>query len=417
MSDENHSPIDSQQQRFNRAADLLGLRDDLRRVLLVPERQVVVKCPVVKDDGRVEVYEGMLVLHNTTRGPGKGGLRIHPEVTLAETATLAALMTWKCAAVSIPFGGAKGALRVDPSTLSRTEFERLVRRYTAEIASEIGRDRLILAPDVGSDAQVMAWMMDTYSQIAGKTELGVVTGKPIEAGGSQVRSHAVARGAHFVLREACLLAGLDLEGTRVAIQGFGSVGTQMAEMLAEDGARIVAVADSGGALYSEEGLAPGALSAHKREAGCVAGFPGADAITLDEMLGLDVEILVPAAVGALLDETNADRVRASIVVEAANAPTTSEADEILADKDVFVVPDILCNAGGVTVSYFEWVQGLQSFFWDVETVEGYLEKVLRKAFHEIYAESQQRDVRMRTAAYVLAIERVEKALSTRGIFP
>jgi len=417
MGEAFQDPIDTQQQRFTRAADLLGLRDDLRRVLLLPERQILVKCPVVMDDGRIQIFEGILVRHNTTRGPGKGGLRIHPAVTLAETRALSALMTWKCAAVGIPFGGAKGALSLDPANLSATEFERLVRRYTSEIATEIGPDKLILAPDVGSDARVMAWMMDTYSQVAGKTQLGVVTGKPIETGGSQVRSQAVARGAHFVLREACLLAGLDLEGTRVAIQGFGSVGTQMAEMLAEDGARILAVADTGGAVYSEEGLDPQALAAHKAGAGSVTGFKGADAITLEELVGLDVEILVPAGVGALIDESNADRVQASIIVEAANAPTAPGADEILAGKDVFVVPDILCNAGGVTVSYFEWVQSLQSFFWDSETVEGYLEKVLRKAFHEIYAESQQRDVRMRTAAYVLAIERVEKALSTRGIFP
>ncbi|NOZ86266.1 MAG: Glu/Leu/Phe/Val dehydrogenase [Deltaproteobacteria bacterium] len=407
----------AQHQRFFRAAELLGLQDDIMKVLLVPERQVLVKCPVVTENGGIEVMEGSLVQHNTARGPGKGGLRIHPDVTLEETRSLAALMTWKCAAVEIPFGGAKGSLRVDPSLLGTSMLQKLVRRYTAEVANELGPDKIVLAPDVGSDSSVMAWMMDTYSQIVGHTSLGVVTGKPMEAGGSKVRNRAVARGAHFVFREACALAGLEVEESRVAIQGFGNVGKQMAEMLENDGAKIVAVADTGGAVYKESGLNVPALARHKQESGTVSDFPDGERISINDMIALDIEVLVPAAVGELLHKENAGKVRAKILLEAANAPTTPEADEILAQNGVFVLPDILCNAGGVTVSYFEWVQSLQSFFWDEETIENYLEKVLRKAFHQIYKESQDRNIRMRTAAYVLAIGRVEKALRTRGIFP
>jgi glutamate dehydrogenase (NAD(P)+) len=408
---------DTQQAHVHLAAELLGLDRGLRDVLSVPERQLTVRLPVVMDDGAVRVFEGIRVRHSTSRGPAKGGVRIDPGATLAQTTSLAALMTWKCATVAIPFGGGKGAIRADPAALSERELERLVRRYTSEIHDAIGPERDILAPDIGTDARTMAWILDTYSHLAGQATLGVVTGKPIDLGGSQGREQATARGAHFVLREACALHGLELGGATVAIQGFGKVGRQMAEMAVEDGARLIAVSDSTSAVFDPGGLSPRALRAHKLAEGSLAGFSGGEAIAGDDLLSLDVDILIPAARENLIDEGRARAVQAAIVVEAANAPITARADRELAERGTLVVPDILSNAGGVTVSYFEWVQGIQSFFWDEETVSGYLEKIMRRAFHDVYRTAQERDVSMRLAAYVVALDRVSRAIRLRGIYP
>ncbi len=408
---------DIQERHFHMAADILGLKDDLRAVLLTPERQIIVRCPLVDDSGEIKVFEGYRVRHNTSRGPAKGGVRIDPRATLGRTRSLAALMTWKCATVGIPFGGAKGAIVADPRKLPRHLLERLVRRYTNEIHHVIGPEKDILAPDIGTDAQTMAWILDTYSHGEGQATLGVVTGKPIELGGSQGRETATAKGAHVILRESCALTGVDLIGATVAIQGFGKVGTQMAEMLVADGAKVVAVSDSSGAVLNKKGLDVASLRRHKEETGGVGGFVQADDIDTTELLALDVDVLIPAAREELISKDNEADIKASIIIEAANEPITAEADHQLCQADKLVVPDILCNAGGVTVSYFEWVQGIQSFFWDEETVNTYLTKILKKAFHDMFKVAQEHDISMRLAAYVLALDRVAKAFNKRGIYP
>jgi glutamate dehydrogenase/leucine dehydrogenase len=344
-------------------------------------------------------------------------VRIDPVTTLEKTRSLAALMTWKCATVGIPYGGAKGTIVADPRRLSRREVERLVRRYTNEIHHDIGPEKDILAPDIGTDAQTMAWILDTYSHGAGHSTLGVVTGKPIELGGSHGRESATARGAHVVLRESLALMGVDLQDATVAIQGFGKVGTQMAEMLVQDGAKVAAVSDSSGAMFNEKGLDPVALREHKKANGTVTGFTEGEAIDPSDLLGLDVDVLIPAAREGLITESNQAQIKANVIIEAANEPITAAADRLLCEAGKLVVPDVLCNAGGVTVSYFEWVQGIQSFFWDEETVNGYLEKILKKAFHDVYRLAQEHDASMRLGAYTLALGRVSQAFTKRGIYP
>lgn len=415
--EEDLNPFHIAQTQFDRAADYLQLNTGMREVLKTPKRQMVVSIPVKMDDGSLAVFEGYRVQHNVARGPAKGGIRYHPDVTLDEVKALAAWMTWKCATVNLPYGGGKGGVRVNPKTLSLSELERLTRRYATEIAPIIGPDRDIPAPDVYTDSQTMAWIMDTISMLKGHTELGVVTGKPVEWGGSRGRHEATARGCQFTIRHACIVKGVALSQASVAIQGFGNAGSIVARLLHEDGARIIAVSDSRGGIFNPRGLDPVAALAFKEERGSLTGFPGADQITNAELLELDCDILVPAALENQITLANADRIRARIIAEAANGPTTPGADRLLFDKGTLVIPDILANAGGVSVSYFEWVQDQYGFFWDEAQVNEQLERTMNKAFHDVLAESNKHHVDMRTGAYILAIGRVADATRVRGIFP
>jgi glutamate dehydrogenase (NAD(P)+) len=405
------------QAQFDHAAEQLDLDPGLRRVLRVPKRELTVNFPVTMDDGRVEVFTGYRVQHNLSRGPAKGGIRYHQDVTLDEVRALAMWMTWKCAVVNIPYGGGKGGVIVDPKKLSQRELEGLTRRFTTELSPLIGPDRDIPAPDVNTNAQTMAWIMDTYSMHHGYTISGVVTGKPIAVGGSLGRNEATARGAVFTLQRASKALNLPLEGARVAIQGYGNAGSIAAQLLSAEGASIVAVSDSSGGIHNPAGLDPAKVGAWKREHGTVVGFPGADEVSNAELLELDCDILVPAALENQITHANAHRIKARIVAEAANGPTTPEADEILHDHGVFLIPDILCNAGGVTVSYFEWVQDMQSFFWTEERINESLKEIMDRAFDAVYDMSRQRDVEMRTAAYMVAVARVAEATTLRGLYP
>ncbi len=405
------------QAQFDHAAEQLDLDPGLRRVLRVPKRELTVNFPVTLDDGRVEVFTGYRVQHNLSRGPAKGGIRYHQDVTLDEVRALAMWMTWKCAVVNIPYGGGKGGVVVDPKKLSQREVEGLTRRFTTEISPLIGPDRDIPAPDVNTNAQVMAWMMDTYSMHHGYTISGVVTGKPIAIGGSLGRNEATARGTVFTLLRAGPALKIPMEGARIAIQGYGNAGSIAAELLAAEGATIVAVSDSTGGIYNPRGLDPAKVSAWKREHGTVVGYRSSDEVTNQEILELDCEVLVPAALENQITRANAARVKARIVAEAANGPTTPEADEILTDRGVFMIPDILCNAGGVTVSYFEWVQDMQSFFWTEERINESLKEIMDRAFDAVYTMSDNHEVDMRTAAYMVAVARVAEATTLRGLYP
>jgi len=405
------------QEQFDHAAEQLDLDPGLRRVLRVPQRELTVNFPVTMDDKHVEVFTGYRIQHNVSRGPAKGGIRYHQDVTRDEVRALAMWMTWKCAVVNIPFGGGKGGVIVDPKKLSMKELEGLTRRFTTEISPLIGPDRDIPAPDVNTNSQVMAWMMDTFSMHRGYTIPGVVTGKPIAIGGSLGRREATARGVVFTLLKACPTLNIPLAGARVAIQGYGNAGSIAAELLAAEGALIVAVSDSSGGIYNPKGLDPAKVSAWKGEHGTVAGFPGSDSVSNREILELDCEILVPAALENQITAENAPRIRAGIVAEAANGPTTPEADQILFDRGVFVIPDILCNAGGVTVSYFEWVQDMQSFFWTEARINESLKEIMDRAFESVHAMSQGHGVHMRMAAYMVAVARVAEATTLRGLYP
>ena len=405
------------QQQFDAAADKLDLDDGLRRVLRVPKRELTVNFPVTMDDGRVEVFTGYRVQHNVSRGPAKGGIRYHQDVSLDEVRALSMWMTWKCATVNIPFGGGKGGVIVDPKQLTLKELEGLTRRFATEISPLIGPDRDIPAPDVNTNAQTMAWIMDTFSMHHGYTISGVVTGKPVSIGGSLGRNEATARGAVFTLRQASTVLNLPLAGARVAIQGYGNAGSIAASLLSDEGCIIVAVSDSTGGIHNPRGLDPARVSAWKREHGTVTGFPGADEVTNGELLELDCEILVPAALENQITHQNAANIRARIVAEAANGPTTPEADAILHDRGIFLIPDILCNAGGVTVSYFEWVQDMQSFFWTEDRINESLKGIMDRAFGSVHAMSEHREVDMRTAAYMVAVARVAEATNLRGLYP
>ncbi|MBC7542539.1 MAG: Glu/Leu/Phe/Val dehydrogenase [Candidatus Sericytochromatia bacterium] len=412
------NPLVMAHEQFDAAADLLGLGEGLRKLLKSPARQLIVSCPVKMDDGRIEVYTGYRVQHNLARGPAKGGIRYHPSVTLDEVTALATWMTWKCAVVGIPYGGAKGGVVVDSTKLSLSELERLTRRFTVEIGIIIGPEKDIPAPDMYTNPQIMAWMMDTYSMHKGYSVPGIVTGKPVEIGGSLGRREATARGVMITVREACRYLGRDLTGMTVAVQGFGNVGSIAAEMFHDAGAKVVAVSDVFGAIYSAGGIGPHAVKRHELEAGSVVGFPGAEPISNADLLELDVDCLVPAALEDQINESNAHRIRAKLIAEAANGPTTPEADKILRDRGIFILPDILTNAGGVTVSYFEWVQDMATFFWDEDEVNSKLERLMSRAFKDIVALMDTRKVPdMRTAAHMLAIERVAKATELRGIYP
>ncbi|GBC82383.1 Glutamate dehydrogenase [bacterium HR10] len=415
--EENLNPFAVAMAQFDRAALYLDLDDGLRELLKTPKRQLIVSIPVKMDDGSLRVFEGYRVQHNVARGPGKGGIRYHPDVTLDEVKALAMWMTWKCATVNLPYGGAKGGVRVNPKELSRGELERLTRRYATEIAPLIGPDRDIPAPDVYTDAQTMAWIMDTISMFKGHTELGVVTGKPVELGGSHGRQEATARGCQFVIREACRTLGLSLSGATVVVQGFGNAGSNVARFLHEDGARIIALSDSKGGIYNPHGIDPEAALAHKARTGALQGLPDTEAITNEELLELPCDILVPAALENQITRRNADRVRARLIAEAANGPTTPDADDILFERGIMVVPDILANAGGVSVSYFEWVQDQYGFFWSEDEVRHHLERIMTSAFHEVRATAERYRVDLRRGAYILAIGRVAEATRVRGIFP
>jgi glutamate dehydrogenase (NAD(P)+) len=414
---ENVNPFENAQRLFDLAAEKMGLPDALREVLRQPRRQLVVSVPTVMDDGKVKIHTGFRVQHNTARGPAKGGIRYHARLTLDDVKALAAAMTWKCAVANVPFGGAKGGVACDPKKLSRGELERLTRRYASEIAPLLGPDRDVPGPDVATDGQTMAWIMDTYAAGTGGAARAVVTGKPLALGGSAGRSDATARGVLFCVREACATLKKPLRGATVAVQGFGNAGSHVARLLHEDGARIVALSDSKGGVYASRGLDPLQVGEHKQRTGSVVGWKGAERITNDELLEVKCDVLVPAAFEHQITLRNATRVRARVVAEAANGPTTPGADRVLREHGVLVVPDILCSAGGVTVSYFEWTQNLQAFSWDEAQVNRELEKVMKRAWQEVAETGRRHKTDLRTAAYVLAIGRVAEATRLRGLFP
>jgi glutamate dehydrogenase (NAD(P)+) len=416
VSPENLNPYDFALLQFGRAADFLKLDSGTRQVLSQPKRQLIVSVPVKMDNKQVKVFTGYRVQHSITRGPSKGGIRFHPGVTLDEVKALAMWMTWKCAVVNIPFGGAKGGITVDPKALSMDENERLTRRYTSEIAIVLGHDRDIPAPDVYTTPQHMAWIMDTFSMTQGYSTLGVVTGKPIPLGGSAGRNEATAEGCFVAIDEAARRMGLKLKGATAAVQGYGNAGAHVARFLEEAGVKVLAVSDSKGGIHDKKGLRMEEVNAAKQKKGTVTAARG-EKITNAELLELPVDILVPAALEGAITRQNAARVKAKIVAEAANGPTTPDADDILRENGCVVIPDILANAGGVTVSYFEWVQDLYSFFWDPDVVRTHLEKTIRRAYEDVAETARRHDTDLRTGALILAVGRVEEATRLRGLFP
>ena len=396
----------------------LGLDDGLHQLLATPRRALTVSVPLRRDDGGIEVLAGYRVQHNLARGPAKGGVRYHPATDMDEVKALAMWMTWKCALIGIPYGGAKGGVAIDPHLCSRNELERVTRRYASEIMPIIGPEKDIPAPDVGTDEQTMAWMMDTYSVQTGYSVPGVVTGKPVAIGGSEGRGGATSRGVMYTAFAALREAGVDYRGLTVAIQGFGKVGGLAAQFLHDAGCLVVAVSDFKGGIYNPRGLSPAALLRHVRAgADSVVGYPGTDTITNDELLELDVDILVPAALEGVITEDNADRVRARFVVEGANGPTTPAGDAVLESRGKVVVPDVLANAGGVAVSYFEWVQDLQAYFWTEDEVNDKLKVLMERAYGEVSTLSSERGVSLRTAAQMIGVGRVAEAHRTRGLYP
>jgi glutamate dehydrogenase (NAD(P)+) len=414
LNEEN--PFEAMMSRFDRAAELLDLEPGLYKVLRKPEKQIIVACPCMMDNGEIEVFTGIRVLYNTSRGPAKGGIRFDLNVTLDEVTALAAWMTWKCAVVNVPFGGSKGGVICDPLRMSAGELERLTRRYTAGIISTLGPDSDVPAPDVNTNERVMAWIMDTYSMHVRHTVTAVVTGKPVEMGGSLGRREATGRGCMIVTREALSHLGMSVKGTTVAVQGFGNVGSVAAQHLAREGCRVVAVSDRTGGVYNPAGLDIEDLVAYVRHNKTLEGYRKAESVTNDELLLLDVDVLVPAALENVITTKNAPRIRAKIICEGANGPTTAAADSILEEKGIFVIPDILANAGGVTVSYFEWVQDRGGYFWSEDTVNDRLKDILVRGFRDVLELSRQHKVNMRTAAYMLAISRVATVHRLRGIY-
>jgi glutamate dehydrogenase (NAD(P)+) len=403
--------------QLRQTASQIGMEDSMLNVLLECKKAVAVSVPTRMDDGSVRVFEGFRCTHNVARGPSKGGIRYHHEVTLEETKALAMWMTWKCALMGLPFGGAKGGVVVNPKELSVLELERMTRRYTTEIINFIGPEADIPAPDVGTSPREMAWIFDTYSMNKGYSVLGVVTGKPLEVGGSVGRVEATARGAAFCVREALRKQDLSIESRRVAVQGFGNVGSNLALILAGQGATIVALSDSRGGVHNADGIDVQAALAHKQDTGSLEGLAGAEAITNDELLLVDCDVLAPCALEQVITGDNADQIKASIVCEGANGPVTPDADVILDDRGVLVLPDVLANAGGVVVSYFEWVQGLQEYFWKESEVNAKLNDIITRAFAETWRAHEERSLSMRQAAYALAVGRVAEATTTRGLYP
>ena len=410
------NPWEAQQARFNFAAQKLNLDEGLWKILQYPSREIIVHIPVAMDDGRLEVFTGFRVQHSIARGPAKGGVRYSPEVTLDEVRALASWMTWKCAVVNIPFGGAKGGIIVDPKKLSNAELEKLTRRYTAELIEFLGPEKDVPAPDVNTNEQTMAWMMDTYSMHMRQTVTAVVTGKPINIGGSRGRREATGRGVMIVCDEAIRELRMNRDTTRVIIQGFGNVGSNAAKLMADSGYKIIGIAEYDGGLYNPRGINIDDLLKHKERNRTITGFSGAEAAESSRLLVTDCDILIPAAIENVITSQNADEVKARIVCEGANGPTTAAADEILAEKKVFIIPDILANAGGVTASYFEWVQDRQGFFWKEEVVNEQLEFILRSSFEEVVRFSREHNVNNRIAAYMLAIQRVAHTITVRGIY-
>ena len=405
-------------QQVERVTPHLGSLSRWVETLKRPKRILTVDVPIERDDGSIAHYEGYRVQHNMSRGPGKGGVRFHQDVTLSEVMALSAWMTVKNAAVNVPYGGAKGGIRVDPKTLSRGELQRLTRRYTSEISLIIGPNKDIPAPDVNTNEQVMAWMMDSYAMIEGNLSTGVVTGKPISLGGSLGRREATGRGVFVVGREAAAKRGVGIQGARVAIQGFGNVGGVAATMFAEAGSKVIAVQDHTGTVVHSGGLDVARLHQHVAECGSVTGFPGAEQfMDRDAFWGIESDILIPAALEQQITAANAPRIRTKIILEGANGPTTPEADDILTDKDVLIVPDVLANAGGVTVSYFEWVQDFSSFFWSEDEINARLTRIMQDAFNAVWTVAQEKKVTLRTATFILACTRVLQAREVRGLYP
>jgi len=411
------NPYDIAVAQFDEAADRLGLSQAMRAILRKPKRELIVNFPVRMDNGDVEMYTGYRVQHNINRGPAKGGIRFSPEVSLDEMRALAMWMTWKCAVVGIPFGGAKGGVICDPHKLSRTELERLTRRYATEISVLMGPDSDIPAPDMNTNPQIMAWMMDTFSMHMGYSVPAVITGKPLAIGGSEGRLEATARGVQFVTREAMHDLGLRPEDCSVVVQGFGNVGSISARLLHEMGCRVVAVSDIQGGVYNPHGIDIHKALRHSKEHGSLRGLPDTEAITNAELLELPCDALVPAALENQLTAKNAPRVKARLIVEAANGPTTPDADHILNDRGIMVVPDILANAGGVTVSYFEWVQDLQRFFWAELEINNRLEQIMMRAYRATCAKAEEQETNLRIGAYLLAVTRVAEATEIRGVYP
>lgn len=403
--------------QFDNAAKYLDLHPGIYEILRYPKRELTVNFPVSMDDGSIKVFTGHRVHHSTVRGPSKGGIRYHPQVDLDEVRALAMWMTWKCAVVNIPYGGAKGGVVCNPKAMSARELENLTRRYATEISILMRPEGDIPAPDVNTNPQIMAWIMDTYSMHRGYTTPAVVTGKPIEVGGSLGRNEATGRGVMFTTRGALRHLNIPIEGARVVVQGYGNVGSTAAYLLQDKGCRVIAVSDSSGGIYNPNGFDARDVRRFKAESGSVTGYPGTETITNAELLELECEVLVPSALERQITEENADRVKALVISEGANGPTTPRADEILTDRGIFVVPDILANAGGVTVSYFEWVQGLQFFFWTERDINVKLRDIMERSFQEVLSISQEENVDMRVAAYILAIERVARATELRGIYP
>jgi len=414
LNEEN--PFEAMMSRFDRAAQLLDLEPGLYKVLRHPEKQITVSVPVMMDNGELEVFTGYRVLYNTVRGPAKGGIRFDMQVNLEEVKALAAWMTWKCAVVNLPFGGAKGGVICDPNSMSMGELERLTRRYTAGIIHTLGPDSDVPAPDVNTNERVMAWVMDTYSMHHRHTVTAVVTGKPVEMGGSLGRREATGRGCMIVTKEALRHLGMKVAGTTVAVQGFGNVGSVAAQLLAREGCKICAISDRTGAYFNQNGIDVDAAAEYVRQNRTLEGFKDGDEISNEELLTADVDVLVPAALENVITSKNAAKIQAKIVCEGANGPTTAGADSILDEKEIFVIPDILANAGGVTVSYFEWVQDRGGYFWSEDTVNERLTDIMRRSFAEVLRSSTQHRVNMRTAAYMTSISRVAAVHKLRGIY-
>ncbi|HEY4387186.1 MAG TPA: Glu/Leu/Phe/Val dehydrogenase [Ktedonobacteraceae bacterium] len=411
------NPYQMAVQQFELAAEKLGLSEDMREILRQPKRELSVNFPVRLDNGHIKTFTGYRVQHNVNRGPAKGGIRYSPDVTLDEVRALAMWMTWKCAVVGIPYGGAKGGVICDPKTMTQSELERLTRRYATEISIIIGPHSDIPAPDVNTNGQVMAWIMDTYSMHHGYSVPAVVTGKPLSIGGSEGRNEATATGVLFVTRQAAKRLAMPMKGARVSIQGFGNAGAIAARLFQREGCKVVAVSDTQGGIYNESGLDVGLVMRRKQEQGSVVGFPNAQAVSVQDVLEVPCDILIPAAVEGVITASNAGRIQARIITEAANGPTTPEADRILYENGTLVIPDILANAGGVTVSYFEWVQDLQSFFWGVDEITQKLEVIMNQAFASVVEQADRHNCEMRLAANMLAISRVAEATQVRGIYP
>ena len=409
--------LDSVIEQYELVADQLNLDEGVREKLRKPKRSLIVSVPIELETGTIKVFDGYRIQHDVTLGPSKGGIRYHPNVGLEEVTALAMLMSWKCALMQLPYGGAKGGICCNPAEMTQKEIEKLTRRFTTEIIWAIGPEEDIPAPDMNTNMQTMAWMMDTYSMQKGHTVLGVVTGKPLTLGGSLGREEGTGRGVYYMVQEAAKVVKTDLTGLKIAIQGFGNVGSITANLLYEEGCNIVAISDSSGGLYSQGGINVKDLTKYVKTNKVVAGFTAADHITNEDFFAIDCDVLIPAAIEGQITKHNANNIKAKIIVEGANGPTTPEADKILQDKNIFLIPDILANSGGVIISYFEWVQDLQFYFWKEEDVRLRLKELMRNTFNRVLLLTQEKKIGMRTAAWMLGINRIAEAQKTRGLYP